>query len=61
MHDWSDPVCQKILSNAVTSMGPESKVLIAEYEVPAVDAPDKLTTQDIKMMALGGTERTEKQ
>lgn len=61
LHDWSDPVCRTILSNTVTSMGPESKLLIAEYEVPAVGAPAKLTLQDINMMGLGGTERTEKQ
>lgn len=61
LHDWSDPVCRTILSNTVMSMSPESKLLIAEYEVPAVGAPAKLTLQDINMMGLGGTERTEKQ
>lgn len=61
LHDWSDPVCRTILSNTVTSMGPESRVLIAEYEVPAVGASAKLTMQDINMMGIGGTERTEKQ
>lgn len=61
LHDWSDPVCKTILSNTVISMGPESKLLIAEYEVPAVGAPAKLTLQDINMMGLSGTERTEKQ
>ena len=61
LHDWSDPVCRTILSNTVTSMGPKSKVLIAEYEVPAIAAPAKLTLQDINMMGLGGTERTERQ
>ena len=61
LHDWSDPVCRTILSNTVASMGPESKVLLAEYEVPAVGASAKLTLQDINMMGLGGTERTEKQ
>ncbi|KAB8068436.1 O-methyltransferase-domain-containing protein [Aspergillus leporis] len=61
LHDWSDPVCRTILSNTVTAMGPRSRVLIAEYEVPAVGASAKLTMQDINMMAIGGTERTEKQ
>lgn len=61
LHDWSDPVCRTILSNTVTSMGPASRVLIAEYEVPAVGASAKLALQDINMMGLGGTERTEKQ
>lgn len=36
LHDWSGPVCRVILSNTVTPMGPESKVLIAEHECPAV-------------------------
>lgn len=60
LHDWSDSVCQTILQNTVVSMGPNSRVLIAEYEVPAVGAPAKLTLQDINMMGLGGCERTEK-
>ena len=41
-------------------MGSNSRVLIAEYEVPAIGAPAKLTLQDINMMGLGGCERTEK-
>lgn len=61
LHDWSDPVCREILSNTVKSMGPDSRVLIAEYEVPAVGASAKLALQDINMMGLGGMERTEKQ
>jgi hypothetical protein len=61
LHDWSDPVCKTILSNTVVSMGPESKVLIAEYEVPVVGASAKLALQDINMMGIGGTERTSKQ
>ena len=61
LHDWSDPVCRTILSNTVSSMGPASRVLLAEYEVPAVGASAKLTLQDINMMGLGGTERTERQ
>lgn len=60
LHDWSDAVCQTILQNTVVSMGPDSRVLIAEYEVPATGAPAKLTLQDINMMGLGGCERTEK-
>ena len=42
-------------------MGPARKVLLAEYEVPAVGASARLTLQDINMMGLGGTERTERQ
>ena len=61
LHDWSDSVCQKILANTVSAMGPESRVLIAEYEVPAVGAPAKLALQDLNMMALGGMERTQQQ
>lgn len=61
LHDWSDPVCLKILSNTVPSMGPKSRVLIAEYELPAVGAPAKLALQDFNMMAVGGMERTEQQ
>jgi len=60
LHDWSDSVCQTILQNTVVSMGSNSRVLIAEYEVPAIGAPAKLTLQDINMMGLGGCERTEK-
>jgi hypothetical protein len=60
LHDWSDAVCRTILENTVVSMGADSRVLIAEYEVPAVGAPAKLTMQDINMMGLGGCERTEK-
>jgi hypothetical protein len=60
LHDWSDAVCRKILQNTVVSMGPDSKVLIAEYEVPATGAPNKLTMQDINMMGITGCERTEK-
>ncbi|KAF2691147.1 S-adenosyl-L-methionine-dependent methyltransferase [Lentithecium fluviatile CBS 122367] len=60
LHDWSDDVCRTILQNTVVSMGAESRVLIAEYEVPATGAPAKLTMQDINMMGLGGCERTEK-
>ncbi|KAK4141039.1 S-adenosyl-L-methionine-dependent methyltransferase [Dichotomopilus funicola] len=61
LHDWSDPVCKAILSNTVVSMGPESRVLIAEYEVPVLGASAKLALQDINMMGIGGTERTGKQ
>ncbi|MCJ1251523.1 hypothetical protein MMC30_008758 [Trapelia coarctata] len=61
LHDWSDGVCRTILSNTVSAMGPESRVLIAEYEVPAVGAPAKLVLQDLNMMAISGMERTEKQ
>lgn len=60
LHDWSDPVCRRILANTVAAMGPDSKVLIAEYEVPPTGASAKLTLQDINMMGLGGTERTER-
>lgn len=60
LHDWSDQVCRTILQNTVVSMGAGSRVLIAEYEVPATGAPAKLTMQDINMMGLGGCERTEK-
>ncbi|KAF2133644.1 S-adenosyl-L-methionine-dependent methyltransferase, partial [Dothidotthia symphoricarpi CBS 119687] len=54
LHDWSDAVCRTILQNTVVAMAADSKVLIAEYEVPAVGAPAKLTMQDINMMGLGG-------
>ncbi|KAF2844841.1 S-adenosyl-L-methionine-dependent methyltransferase [Plenodomus tracheiphilus IPT5] len=60
LHDWSDGVCQTILQNTAVSMGSESRVLIAEYEVPATGATAKLTMQDINMMGIGGCERTEK-
>ena len=59
LHDWSDAVCQSILQNTAVSMGPDSRVLIAEYEVPATGAPAKLTMQDVNMMGIGGCERTE--
>ncbi|KNG44545.1 Winged helix-turn-helix DNA-binding domain-containing protein [Stemphylium lycopersici] len=60
LHDWSDAVCRTILQNTAISMGPDSRVLIAEYEVPATGAVAKLTMQDINMMGIGGCERTEK-
>lgn len=60
LHDWSDAVCCTILKNTAGAMGPQSRVLLAEYEVPATGAPSKLTMQDINMMGITGCERTEK-
>ncbi|KAK9413324.1 putative O-methyltransferase domain-containing protein [Seiridium unicorne] len=60
-HDWSDPIAVKILSNTVSAMGPESRVLIADISMPLVGAPWSMVVQDLNMMVLGGIERTEEQ
>ncbi|KAK7734904.1 hypothetical protein SLS53_007681 [Cytospora paraplurivora] len=60
-HDWSDPLSVVILSNTVSAMGRDSKVLIADVEMPVQQAPWFVTLQDWNMMALGGIERTDKQ
>lgn len=58
-HDWSDPIAVRILSNSVNAMGPYSRVLIADIEVPETGAPWSMALQDWNMMAIGGIERTE--
>ncbi|MCJ1405545.1 hypothetical protein MMC11_008773 [Xylographa trunciseda] len=63
LHDWSDEICQTILSETRRAMDPSySKVLINQWVVPARNATRLMTAQDLNMMAaLSAIERTEKQ
>jgi len=63
LHDWSDEICRKILSETRCAMDPlYSKVLINQWVVPARNATRLMTAQDLNMMSvLGAIERTEQQ
>lgn len=62
IHDWPDESATKILRAVVESMGPESKIVIADKVMPEqpVGGWDERMVRDydLIMMALNGKERT---
>ncbi|KAK0108211.1 hypothetical protein ONS95_003031 [Cadophora gregata] len=63
LHDYSDDVCRKILTQIVAAMKPGySKLLIFEWILPDVGTPLYPALLDINMLALlSGMERTQTQ
>lgn len=60
IHDWTDDVCVKILSNIRAAMRPNAKVLVVDCVIPTGNEPHGGKVLDILMMsALPGRERTE--
>ena len=60
IHDWSDELSQKILSNCGRAMGKNGRLLLVESLMPEDNAPDRLKWLDLEMLVLtnGGRERT---
>ena len=62
LHDWPDNDCVKILNKIAEVMTPGSKILVADFVMPEIDAPRYRSASDIMMAVLiGGAERTERQ
>ncbi|KAF2186417.1 putative O-methyltransferase [Zopfia rhizophila CBS 207.26] len=63
MHDWSDPVCIKILSNTISAMKKgHSKIVLNEFILPNERCPLFQAGFDLQMMTMhAGQERTESQ
>lgn len=63
LHDYSDEMCRKILSNIVAAMKPGySKLLIFDFILPDTGASLFPSLMDIHMLALfSGMERTKTQ
>ena len=60
IHDWDDERAINILANCSRSMGPQSKVLLAEFVVPAGGEKSFSKLLDLNMLVMnGGRERTE--
>lgn len=63
MHDWSDDVCNEILSNTIAAMEPGySKLILNEFIIPNQSSPLFSTGFDLQMMTMhAAQERTETQ
>jgi hypothetical protein len=63
LHDWSDNDCLRILSKVVEAMTPgKSRILVADFVMPEVDAPRYRSASDIMMaILLSGAERSEQE
>ncbi|EXF83960.1 major facilitator superfamily transporter [Colletotrichum fioriniae PJ7] len=63
LHDWTDDVCESILSRVTAAMKPGySKLLINENVIPSIGADWQATALDMMMMTLfSSRERTEEQ
>ena len=61
IHDWSDELSVKILTNCQKAMKPDSKLLLIEMVIPEERKPHASFFMDLNMMVLthGGMERTE--
>ncbi len=62
IHDWTDDVCVKILSNIRRAMPDNGKVLVVDCVIPTGNEPHGGKVLDILMMsALPGRERTQRE
>lgn len=61
-HDWPDTACGQILQHTVAAMRRgHSRIVIVDAVLPNVGVALGQVLLDINMMAVGGTERTERQ
>jgi hypothetical protein len=61
LHDYSDTVCVRILSQLAKAMAPESRLLICEMVIPerVNEADFAAAVLDQAVMTMGGKERTQ--
>lgn len=61
LHDWSDEDAIRILKPIAQAMGPKSKLLIADFLIPAESSEADLAAavMDMSMLLCAGKERTE--
>lgn len=48
MHNLPDESCQKVLAHTKAAMGPDSKILVDDIVVPAVEAHGRTGKQDLR-------------
>ena len=60
MHDWLDPEAANILKQIIPSMGPDSRILVADMVIPAHPKMEDAHAVwlDLMMMTIHGKERT---
>jgi hypothetical protein len=60
IHDWSEPLCLKILGNVRRAMNTDGRLLLIEMVLPPGNAPHPGKVLDMVMLVgPGGRERTE--
>ena len=58
-HIWTQEKCLELLENTKSAMDDYSRVLIADMVLADVDCERDLAMQDLNMMTVGGSERSE--
>lgn len=61
LHDWDDDTSVKILANCRAAMGEKAKVLVVDNVIPPGNDPFWGKLLDIRMLVIGGRERTKKE